>query len=194
MPAGPSDMKYVLPQASIAQSTGRKSRPTRSGHTRPVVAAHCSGFSPAARLDQSMQPARQNVRRNAEAFAELAKPRHAAESITQDQDAPPFADPIQAPSDGTLHGAEADVLHDLGFLYASHIAAKIASCKSLFSRKSVIDPGAAKPYQCNGASIGRSTDPLTQILCSPTKPLDTLPHVASIQIRFDLSHSVTTRL
>jgi hypothetical protein len=62
--------------------------------------------------DQSREPAGQDVWRDPEASLKLAEAGDAVECIAQYQDAPPFADPVEATGDWTLHGGEADVLHD----------------------------------------------------------------------------------
>jgi hypothetical protein len=63
------------------------------------------------RLDERIKAPRQHVGRDAEAFAELLEARHARESVTQDKDAPPLADALEAARDWAGHGAEALALH-----------------------------------------------------------------------------------
>ena len=65
-----------------------------------------------ARLDQGVEPPRQNVGRDVEALLELVEAGQPAEGVTQDQDAPPLADTLQAAGDRAGHGSEALALHD----------------------------------------------------------------------------------
>src|SRR5579864_7246016 len=77
-----------------------------------------------AAFDQGVEPAGQDVRRDAETLLELVEAREAAECVAQDQDAPPFADALQAAGDRASHVSEAFALHGLG-------PGLVASCKSL---------------------------------------------------------------
>src|SRR5438045_1303267 len=63
------------------------------------------------RLDQRGKPRRQDVRRHAEALAKLLEAGVAVQRITQDQDAPPFADPLERAGDRTVHFLEAFPAH-----------------------------------------------------------------------------------
>src|SRR5579883_3601405 len=60
---------------------------------------------------QRAEPPRQDVGRDVEALLELVEARQALEGVAQNQDAPPFADALEAAGDRALHGAEAFALH-----------------------------------------------------------------------------------
>ncbi len=64
-----------------------------------------------ARLDQRSKAPRQHIGRDTQAFLELVEARQPVQGIADDQHAPPFADPLEAASDGALHFPEAFVLH-----------------------------------------------------------------------------------
>ena len=62
-------------------------------------------------IDQGIEPARQHVGGDAEAFLELIEPPQAMKSVPQDEDAPPFAYPLQAAGDRARHAVEVFALH-----------------------------------------------------------------------------------
>ena len=62
-------------------------------------------------LDQRGEPRGQDVRRDAETFAEFLEAGVAMQRVAQDQDAPPFAHPLQAAGDRTVHLLEAFPAH-----------------------------------------------------------------------------------
>jgi hypothetical protein len=64
-----------------------------------------------ASLDQRLQAPRQHVRRDAQVFLERVEPRQPVEGVAQNEDAPPFPDPLQTAGDRALHVAEALAPH-----------------------------------------------------------------------------------
>jgi hypothetical protein len=63
------------------------------------------------RLDQRVQPPRQHVRRNAKAFLERVEARQPVHGVAENENAPPFADTLEAACDRAWHGVEAFALH-----------------------------------------------------------------------------------
>ena len=91
---------------------GTEIAPARGRHV--FVARRTLAVAPAlqqSRLDQGIEPARQHVGRDAEALLELVEPRAAVQRVAQDQDAPPFAHPLQAAGDRARHAVEVFALH-----------------------------------------------------------------------------------
>ncbi len=70
-----------------------------------------AAFFQDAGLDQRAEAPRQHVGRDAQAFLELVEARQPMQGVSNDQDAPPFAYPLQAAGDGALHLAEAFSSH-----------------------------------------------------------------------------------
>ena len=102
----------MLPQASNAHSTGRKSRPACG---QDVFVARRS-FAVAAAFeqpgfDQGLEPSRQDIGRDPEALLELIEPRQPERRIAQNEYAPPLPDPLEAAGDRALHVAEALAPH-----------------------------------------------------------------------------------
>src|SRR6516164_7523224 len=64
-----------------------------------------------AGLDQRVEPSREHVGGDAEAFLELIEARHPMQSVAQDEHAPPFAHAREAAGDRTRHVLEVLVLH-----------------------------------------------------------------------------------
>jgi hypothetical protein len=66
-----------------------------------------------AGFHQRRQPARQDVRSDVQALLELIEARCALDRIPEDEDAPPFADVLEAARDGAPHVLERRALHVL---------------------------------------------------------------------------------
>ncbi len=63
-------------------------------------------------MHESPEPARQGVGGDPQTPLELVEPRHAMGRITQDEDAPPFADAFERQRDGAVHVLEALAFHE----------------------------------------------------------------------------------
>ncbi|ENN87107.1 hypothetical protein RHSP_67465 [Rhizobium freirei PRF 81] len=62
-------------------------------------------------IGQVLEPPRQDVRRDAEAFLEFIEPAQPLKRIAQDQNAPPVADAFERSGGGAFEGTEAGSLH-----------------------------------------------------------------------------------
>ena len=84
-----------------------------------------------AALDQAVQPPRQNVGRDVEALLKLVEPRQALEGVPQQQDAPPFADSVEAARDGARPCFEAcsATMTEVSFKMKVSLAKLVALCK-----------------------------------------------------------------
>src|SRR6266508_2842972 len=64
-----------------------------------------------SRIDQRIEPARQDIRRDPETLLELIEAREPVQGITQNENAPPFAHALKTAGDRTGHPGEALALH-----------------------------------------------------------------------------------
>ena len=62
-------------------------------------------------VDQGIEPPRQHVGGDVEAFLKFIEAPQAVQGVPQDEDAPPFADPLQAAGDRARHAVEVLALH-----------------------------------------------------------------------------------
>src|SRR5450830_1038661 len=62
-------------------------------------------------FDQRIKPPRQHVGSDIQALLEFIEAGQAIESVAQDQDTPPFTNPLQAAGNRALHAAETLALH-----------------------------------------------------------------------------------
>ena len=107
----PSGAKWRLPKAISAIRIGGS--PVPLGHD-VFVPGRMLAIAPSRQksgLNERVQPPRQHVGGDLEALREFLEPGHAAERVAQNEDAPPFPDPIEAAGDRAVHGGKAGPLH-----------------------------------------------------------------------------------